>query len=191
MNTTDEIRQRLAEVEAREQAATEGPWATDGAEIYQGEAGAGFPWVGETLDPDNPEQSNANASFAAHARADVPWLVDLLKQYVGFEPTVLEELEHSQRCLNSVYDLIDEAKRTGQPIDLEALEQAADGDRPAPTDNRRRLYLDGKGHAWIDHYRGEDGTQYVTSITDPWRKEQSDADVRATTGGLREIGRTS
>lgn len=63
--------ERLAGIREREQAATPGPWVTDGAELYQGEVGAVFPWVGEFLNIGDLPQSYANAAFAAHAREDV------------------------------------------------------------------------------------------------------------------------
>jgi len=69
--------ERLAEIREREQAAIEGPWASDGAEIYRTFGGdiCIDHWVGETLVIENDELSNANASFIAHARQDIPALL--------------------------------------------------------------------------------------------------------------------
>ncbi|MFE0039379.1 hypothetical protein [Streptomyces sp. NPDC059015] len=68
---------RLAEIAARAEAASTGPWMSDGAEIYS--APNGYidteQWVAETLNLDNEKASKANAAFIAHARADVPWLL--------------------------------------------------------------------------------------------------------------------
>ncbi|MFE9199969.1 hypothetical protein ACFYMH_28510 [Streptomyces albidoflavus] len=50
----------LAEIAARAEAATAGPWCTDGAEIYQG---------------DEADGGTADAAFVAHARTDVPALL--------------------------------------------------------------------------------------------------------------------
>lgn len=69
--------QQLDELEALANAATEGPWCTDGWEIYQGaEYRVGAAWIGETCrgPVDSWEQDNANAAFAAAARAAVPAL---------------------------------------------------------------------------------------------------------------------
>lgn len=69
--------QRLTEILARAEAAAPGPWESDGAEIYGTFAGVLSIdlWVGETLNIDDLEQANANASFIAAARTDVPELV--------------------------------------------------------------------------------------------------------------------
>ncbi|HEY1180235.1 MAG TPA: hypothetical protein VGF17_29105 [Phytomonospora sp.] len=56
-------------------------------------------------------------------------------------------------------------------------------------DNRRRIYIDGKGNAWIDAATDPvTGEQDIVGITDPW-KLKSAAAVRDETGDLREIGR--
>ncbi|MFF1499697.1 hypothetical protein ACFVZR_07435 [Streptomyces sp. NPDC058316] len=69
--------EREAEIRDVEQAAVFGPWLNDGAEIYQ--APHGYieidRRVGETLDIENDEQSNANAAFIAAARTAVPELL--------------------------------------------------------------------------------------------------------------------
>lgn len=64
-----------------------------------------------------------------------------LEKYVGKEPTVAEEMQHLNRCLDAVYDLCEEAKRAAGrwenplpvPEWVAAVEQAADGDRPLNT----------------------------------------------------------
>jgi hypothetical protein len=76
----------LDAIEARAEAATEGPWQYDGmplredAEYGHIVTGGGTPgsmrehqicWVGETLNLRAPE----DAEFIAHARADVPALL--------------------------------------------------------------------------------------------------------------------
>lgn len=71
-------KQRLAEILARAEAATPGPWCTDAWEIYQGtEYEPGFSaWIGETCrGTSTPEQDRADAEFVAAARTDVPELV--------------------------------------------------------------------------------------------------------------------
>lgn len=67
--------ERLAEIAARADAATAGPWCTDGAEIYQGtEYIFDAEWIGETCRVDG-DGGKADAVFVAHARADVPALL--------------------------------------------------------------------------------------------------------------------
>ncbi|MDX3637344.1 hypothetical protein PV728_45590 [Streptomyces europaeiscabiei] len=70
--------ERLAEIEARADAATAGPWCTDAWEIYQGVEyvpGISF-WIGETCRGTSElGQDRADAAFVAAARSDVPALV--------------------------------------------------------------------------------------------------------------------
>ncbi|MEV5851459.1 hypothetical protein [Streptomyces anulatus] len=68
---------REREIRAREQAATPGPWESDGAEIYGTLGGVLMVdlWVGETLDVEDQQRSNADASFMADARTAVPELL--------------------------------------------------------------------------------------------------------------------
>ncbi len=79
---------REQEIRAREQAATPGPWQSDGAEIYGTLGGVLMIdlWVGETLDIENQQRSNADAAFMADARSAVPELlaeVDRLRARVA------------------------------------------------------------------------------------------------------------
>lgn len=66
---------RLAEIDARAAAADSGPWTNDHWEIH---SPAG--WVGETCNVDNYPASVANATFIAHARADVAWLLQTVAE---------------------------------------------------------------------------------------------------------------
>ncbi|MGY1579204.1 hypothetical protein [Streptomyces sp. MN13] len=69
---------RLAEITARVEAATPGPWRTDGWEIYQGGEGEApdlMKWIGETCRVDDYDGSRNDADFIAHAREDVPALL--------------------------------------------------------------------------------------------------------------------
>ena len=64
----------LDEIQARADAATDGPWT-----VYVNEHG---PWVGKDGGAeigDDPEQDRADAEFSAHARTDVPRLVAALR----------------------------------------------------------------------------------------------------------------
>lgn len=89
--------QQLADILTRAEAATPGRWESDGAEIYGtlGDVLMIDLWVGETLDIDNQEQSNANAAFIAAARTDVPELV----AEVQFLRAQVAELEAQVRSL--------------------------------------------------------------------------------------------
>ena len=66
---------------------------------------------------------------------------------------------------------------------------AAPAEPATPTDNRRRIYIDGKGDGWIDlAVDPETGERELTGITNPWKIATAD-EVRSDTGDLREIGR--
>lgn len=70
--------EQLAEIAARAEAATPGPWCTDSWEIYQGteyQPGLSM-WIGETCRGNtSPEQDRADATFVAAARTDIPALL--------------------------------------------------------------------------------------------------------------------
>ncbi|WP_030992183.1 hypothetical protein [Streptomyces sp. NRRL S-1813] len=122
-----------------------------------------------------------------------------LEKYVGKEPTRDEEAQHVNRCLDAVYHLCEEVKRAAGrwenplpvPEWVAAVEQAADGNRPDnPDDKRRRIYLDGKGNAWISHCTDPaDGELIARLDSNPFHDGEPVQEVREHTGGLREIGR--
>ncbi|MEV6074974.1 hypothetical protein AB0L80_07685 [Streptomyces sp. NPDC052069] len=87
---------REREIRAREQAATPGPWESDGAEIYGTLGGVLMVdlWVGETLDVEDQQRSNADAAFMADARSAVP---ELLAEVVRLRARVAE-LEGQADC---------------------------------------------------------------------------------------------
>ena len=73
---------RLDEIEARANAATEGPWVTGGTDL------AGEVYFGTYADPDDPTEpgvmlgvtgTQEDAALIAHARTDVPALVAALR----------------------------------------------------------------------------------------------------------------
>jgi hypothetical protein len=113
-----------------------------------------------------------------------------LARYVGVEPTVLEEMAYISGCLIAVQDVCRQAKRAGNRwVSVATVEQAVDGERPDdPDDNRHRLYIDGRGQAWIST-RVEGGVEYVVPVQPAVWVEGSIEEIAAETGGLREIGR--
>jgi hypothetical protein len=60
--------------------------------------------------------------------------------------------------------------------------------RDNASDNRRRIYIDGKGNGWISVYHDE-GTEWVVPVEPAAHVEQDIRDVADETGSLREIGR--
>ncbi|MGW7283890.1 hypothetical protein ACWGH4_00065 [Streptomyces sp. NPDC054847] len=101
--------QWLAEIEARANAATAGPWCTDSWEIYQGtEYVPGISmWIGETCrGMTSMEQDRADAAFIAAARTDVPALVaevrELLLHTRTLEALVAEQAAEIDRLRNEL-----------------------------------------------------------------------------------------
>lgn len=67
----------LAPIQAREAAATPGPWWNDSHEIYAGPTNdtLNSRWIGETCRVLDEAGSEADGAFCAHARTDVPALL--------------------------------------------------------------------------------------------------------------------
>lgn len=73
---------RLNEIEARANAATEGPWDLIGGGEY-------VTPVGIMVAPDDGGVNGADAEFIAHARTDVPALVAALRAVLELHPRVV------------------------------------------------------------------------------------------------------
>jgi hypothetical protein len=152
-----------------------------------------------------------HAAFTAMAQTAIPELLAELvavraerdqaqaelEKYVGKEPTVAEEMEYLSNCFNAVHDLCDkaeqEAKRWEHPLPVpewvEEVRKAATGERAnEPSDNRHRLYIDGKGNGWIS-VCSDEGTEWVVPVHAAAFVEKDVRDVADETGSLREIGR--
>lgn len=116
-----------------------------------------------------------------------------LVKYVNTEPTIVDEMAYLHRCLNAVHEVCDQAEKQAtrweQPLPVPewvaVVREAADGVRPeTPGDNRRRIYVDGAGDAWLS--LTEDVVAHLAS--EAWTSEFMDS-VAKRTGGLHEIGR--
>ena len=84
--------ERLAQIRARVDAATPGPWCTDEWEIYQGaEYVAGAKWVGDTCRTYG-DGGRADAQFTAHARTDVPDLLTEVARLTEVERRITDLL---------------------------------------------------------------------------------------------------
>lgn len=145
------------------------------------------------------DQLEQARSIAVELENENARLTAELAKYDGKEPTVAEEMQHLNRCLTAVYDLCEETKQGARrwenplpvPEWVAAVEKAADGDRPDnPDDKRRRIYIDGTGHAWIDQSVTSEGTRWIAPVAGslPGAVE-TEASVADRTGSLREIGR--
>ena len=67
-DTTDNDTRRLAEIRARVDAASPGPWQMDGVRVTASRASGAV--TGDLV--------AGNAAFVAHARDDIPYLLDLV-----------------------------------------------------------------------------------------------------------------
>lgn len=128
----------LAEIAARAEAATAGPWCTDGAEIYQGDEYAwnAF-WVGETCRADEADGGTVDAAFIAAARTDVPALaaeVERLRAELHYAQ--LKRDDNWQQAEGLRAELA--ARPTRDEADAE-MQRATDGLREAWTSEIERL----------------------------------------------------
>ena len=99
--------QQLADIQAREAAATLGPWFADGHEILVGTADditRGSMWIGETCTTELPDWGAANAEFVAHARTDVPALVAEVRRLRAVERAVREQVRDATVSLETLHD---------------------------------------------------------------------------------------
>lgn len=72
--------QQLADMRAREEAAFDGPWFTDSLDEVDGTTSIGVATEGDTFIIELGDLDPADAEFIAHARTDVPTLLDEVKQ---------------------------------------------------------------------------------------------------------------
>ncbi|WP_030292292.1 hypothetical protein [Streptomyces katrae] len=197
---------RLAEIEARLQAATKGPWEPCkeyGPNFYAFQQGEYLAGVGN-FDFGEGAQADADREFVIHAPVDVASLLAkvaeleaTLERYVGKEPTVREEMAYLNRCLNAVHDVCREAEKQAtrweQPLPVpewvSTVRSAAAGEREdRPDDKRRRVYMDGNGMYWVDAERSA-GTQWIGPVVASGLRLLI-TDVHAAGGEIHEIGRT-
>jgi hypothetical protein len=116
MTTTPETSTRIDEIRAREQAATPGRWGTeyDGEGTYYVHArlrttpqeGMASDGVVASLSGEHGDgQTYANARFAAHAREDVPFLLDRVAELEGQVARVRAwATSHEYRWLHELLD---------------------------------------------------------------------------------------
>ena len=90
---------RLNEIEARANAATEGPWYRYGTwpyEIYAQSKPYGGPYVASVTGCDGHNESNAE--FIARARADVPALVAALRAVLDLHRESRNDVDRTPPC---------------------------------------------------------------------------------------------
>lgn len=101
--TREEILQRLEEIEARVAEATPGPWESDGVRVYSRLKNWGFGLVCDCDLSPAPEGEQMplphDPDFIAHAREDVPWLCQAIRNLLTRQDKLLESCELARRAL--------------------------------------------------------------------------------------------
>jgi hypothetical protein len=101
-------------------------------------------------------------------------------------PELRRTVEHHQAGKQRWRERAEKAE--ARVAELEAEQQPPDAGDDDPNDNRRRLYIDGKGNGWIS-VCSDEGTEWVVPVQPEAAVEQDVRDVADETGSLREIGR--
>jgi hypothetical protein len=197
--------QRETEIATRAAAATKGPWsANNPVGVVTNEGGDPLAVFGGCA------QDRAEAEFVAHAREDVPALLAELTAVRAerdqAQARVAELEEASRQGSDRWRARCDHIARQGLRWKAEAEGRKEYGEKlrarvaeleaaqvPAaevddPDDNRRRLYVDGKGNGWIS-VCADEGTEWVVPVQPEAAVEQDVRDIADETGSLREIGR--
>ncbi|MCX5000929.1 hypothetical protein [Streptomyces longwoodensis] len=208
MNDTTRLTpEREAEIAARAEAASRGPWTLDyescdcseycGHGVYVSRIRTGAGPATELSDLPNSEWE-----LMAHARQDVPTLLAELAAVRAERDQarrVFKELA-CQTCKGSGLDPNDEGdwdSAVGRhnpttigpcPTCMGSRTQQPAAGADDPNDNRRRIYLDGKGNGWISICHDE-GTEWVVPVQPEAAVEKDIRDIADETGSLREIGR--
>lgn len=100
------LEKRLAEIEARVDGAKGAPWVAEGAEIYLGVSfgNEGVAWMQTWTGQIYAEGGHTedDAEFIAHAREDVPWLIDRVRTIIDERDVFLSRLaqlniQHEER----------------------------------------------------------------------------------------------
>ena len=103
---------RLNEIEARANAATEGPWYRYGTwpyEVYAPREPDGGPYVASVTGDNGRNESNAD--FIAHARTDVPYLIGQVRWLLDELSAAVADNEKKDAALRELFDKVAEMGR--------------------------------------------------------------------------------
>ena len=113
-------------------------------------------------------------------------LVNYLSAVPGETELPLNPVENALRLVLALLDEYDENVTPGE-IRKTLAEFLP---RDDASDRRRRIYIDGKGEAWLDLSVTSDGTRWVAPLAGAMPTgAEPEGKVRERTGSLREIGR--
>lgn len=177
--------EREAEIAARHGAATPGSWSASAQiGVVTNEAGDPLAVFG------GGEQDRADAAFVAAAREDVPKLLAELAAVRAERDQARADAERLRAAhFHEAARLLEDTGHDDDAVNL--LDTLADGihaEAEDASDNRRRLFVDGKGNGWISVCHDE-GAEWIVPVQPEAAVEQDVRDVADETGSLREIGR--
>ncbi|MFF3928165.1 hypothetical protein [Streptomyces hirsutus] len=179
--------QREAEIAARADAATKGPWKR--SEDYSDILAQDGEHLGSYWLP-------VDGEFIAHAREDVDLLLaelaavrtelDQAQESIDFLerntlPDLRRQIQHHQDGKARWRERAEKAEARVAELEPAAVEDD-------PNDRRRRIYLDGDGNAWLSLSHDRD-IQYIGKLAGAFDGDDTTDSVRERTGSLREIGR--
>lgn len=146
-----DITERLAEIEARVEAATEGPWRFE----PEGESHCGEPqccseywdnriWGADRVLAESHMLSEADAELIAHARTDVPWLVEQVRELQAERDTYRDRWRQLMRDHEAVVKERDELEAENERLrdtarNYEIAMHAARGERDGAWAEAERL----------------------------------------------------
>ncbi|MFC8272321.1 hypothetical protein ACFUJR_07215 [Streptomyces sp. NPDC057271] len=113
-------------------------------------------------------------------------LINWLSASEHHEGLPVNPVENALRIILAQLDQYDE---NVTPSELRAVLAEA-LPREDMSDRRRRIYIDGRGDAWLDQSVTSDGTRWVAPLAGSMPTDiETEAKVAERTGSLREIGR--
>jgi hypothetical protein len=184
--------EREAEIAARAEAATPGPWEEHpkyGSHFFAYLGGSYLRGVG-TLNFGEGDGADADRALTVNAQTDLTALLAELAAVRAERDQARRDAELQRASyFREAARLLEDAGRDDDSVNL--LDNVAAGihaQADDASDNRRRIYIDGKGDAWISVCHDE-GTEWVVPVRSARQVEQDVRDVADETGSLREIGR--
>ena len=146
--------ERLAEIEARANAATEGPWRASTGRTYDTTTGKAAPVehyvsrgdddvgiASDVCDSRTGEQSEPNALFIAHARTDVPALVAEVRRLTA---ALAAHARHTDAAIDGVRAMLPAALEIARREGAEAMRERCDVELDCEERRHRALERDVK-----------------------------------------------
>lgn len=114
---------------------------------------------------------------------------ELINTLAGMDCETRLPLQPVENALRVALALLDEYDENVTPGEIRST-LAECLPRDDMSDRRRRIYIDGKGNAWMDQSVTSDGTRWISPLAGSMPTgAEPEGQVRESTGSLREIGR--